>query len=105
MRLPNDERGRETERRMLEWRGKNPDADTRTYNREFERVYNSLADQSVERGYGYFATDREIPQRDDDTSTETYSSRISTPKPPKIHFSKGKTKGTKGAFGKTKWKR
>lgn len=110
MQLPNDARGRETERRMLQWRESNPNANTGAYNREFERVYNSLAEDEAEesemwRNKGMITDMREIERMDDDTSTMIHYDHTSFPKPPKTHFPKGKTKGIKGAFGKPKWKR
>ena len=95
---------------MFHWRDKNPNADSRAYNREFERVYNSLTEAGAEesemfRNKGMNTDMREIERMEDDTSTMLYYDHTSFPKPPKTHFPKGKTKGTKGAFGKPKWKR
>ena len=75
---------------MYAWRKLNPDADSSTYNREYERVYASL--DEGECAYienKEYERIMEMKQRSFDNYNQSYS----------------RFRPTKGAFGKSKFKR
>lgn len=99
MQFPNSPRTRETERRMLEWRRANPTAETSSYNRQYESVYNSLTTWSdVEDTPRDWS--RELEEYYADTSTANIPSAYveSRPARPPRRPKHGR-RVTKGAFG------
>lgn len=98
MQTPNTPRSRETERLMLLWRKQNPDADTSTYNREWDSVYRKLEGfmepRYIVKDDGFYPVPCSLIQGSSDD-----------PPPTKIEPRRRRHKHapqTKGAFGKPK---